>query len=285
MTISVKKLHAQLKREINEYKISIIYTPIVLSIISLAIAIGTFYYFFIAKLGEVSHIKNLYDAVPMAMYANAGLISGVYFWILINYLTSCLYDDRKSKQILFWRSLPVSEGFNVVGKLIMVMVFAPLFIMLINLVMAILFSALALIAANMTGTPMEFPELSANHVLVLPFQIAFDNFFGSLYLMPFIGYFLLVSAGVNRFPFVIALGVPMLLTFMDYLLNQIQISIGVMSAIKQYAQLWVDILPAIGLQAEYHFKSEHLAFLLSSIAVGVIFIIASIWLRNNRYEI
>ncbi len=113
MTISVKKLHAQLKREINEYKISIIYTPIVLSIISLAIAIGTFYYFFIAKLGEVSHIKNLYDAVPMAMYANAGLISGVYFWILINYLTSCLYDDRKSKQILFWRSLPVSSHFAV----------------------------------------------------------------------------------------------------------------------------------------------------------------------------
>lgn len=285
MTSSIKKISAQIKREIIEYRVSIVYTPILLSAITLIIAIGAFYYFYIAKLGVVTQIENLYDAVPTAMYANATLILAVYYWIFVNYLTSSLYDDRKTKQILFWKSLPVSESFNLLGKLIMVVVFAPLFIMLINLVMAILFSALALIVANITGAPIDFPSLGAPHVLVLPFLIAFDNLFGVLYLTPFIGYFLFVSAGVKRFPFVIALGVPMLLTFMDYLLNQIQLSIGVMSAIKWYGKFWVDMFPTFGLQVEYHFKSEHLPFLLSSLAVGAAFVLASIWLRNNRHEI
>lgn len=281
------KLIAQVKRELIEYKISLVYTPLVLSVLSLLLAIGGAYYVLMFKVDEIPTTTGMHEGILSALYANYALLAGVYFWVLVNYLTSCLYDDRKSKQILFWQSMPVSETWNVIGKLFVVMVFAPVFLVLINLVMAALFTILAFVFKSVVDIEigMDFPSLGSGHVFIVPFEVGFDNLFGALYLLPFIGYFLLISAWVKRFPFIIALGVPMVLTFIDFLLNQIDLSIGVMSAIKLYANVWRDIYPTLVLQSAYQFQVEHLPVLLISILVGVVFIMASIWLRNNRHEI
>src|SRR5262249_36641340 len=44
----------------------------------------------------------------------------VYF-----YLLQCLFDERKDRSILFWKSLPVSDGTTVASKLLVALVVVP----------------------------------------------------------------------------------------------------------------------------------------------------------------
>ena len=44
----------------------------------------------------------------------------------VNYLLSSLYDDRKDRSILFWRSMPVGEWEVVLSKFAMALILAPM---------------------------------------------------------------------------------------------------------------------------------------------------------------
>ena len=46
--------------------------------------------------------------------------------VLLFYLLDCLYAERKDRSILFFKSLPVSDGLTVLSKLLVALVIAPL---------------------------------------------------------------------------------------------------------------------------------------------------------------
>ncbi|MET0355839.1 MAG: hypothetical protein ABW044_03620, partial [Cellvibrio sp.] len=60
------------------------------------------------------------------MYANCVLLFLVFSIVLGAYSLRCLFDDRKNKDILFWRSMPLSETTNVLVKLGMLLLVAPI---------------------------------------------------------------------------------------------------------------------------------------------------------------
>ena len=59
------------------------------------------------------------------------LIVGVMFYLVMGvystwYLLDCLYNDRKDRSILFWKSLPISDATIVLCKLLVGMIIIPL---------------------------------------------------------------------------------------------------------------------------------------------------------------
>jgi ABC-2 type transport system permease protein len=64
-----------------------------------------------------------------------GILLLVLLFTTFNYLLGSLYDDRKDRSILFWRSMPVSEREIVLSKFVMAMVVAPLIYIAVSLLL------------------------------------------------------------------------------------------------------------------------------------------------------
>jgi ABC-2 type transport system permease protein len=58
------------------------------------------------------------------------------------YLMDCLYSERKDRSILFWKSLPVSDGTTVISKLLVGLVVVPLGVYLTAMVAGVLFQVI-----------------------------------------------------------------------------------------------------------------------------------------------
>lgn len=83
----------------------------------------------------------------------------------------------------------------------------------------------------------------------------------------------------------IAFGVPVLLVLIDFMLGRINLTIGVISLLHIYKDMLVDIKSAFVLKEVFELQSDFIRHLLFSFGIGGLFIAASIWLRNHRYEI
>jgi hypothetical protein len=120
-----------------------------------------------------------------------------------NYLLGCLYDDRKDRSILFWRSMPVPEWQTVLSKLLMVALVAPGVVFVVSLALQVVTVALmALLAARVDIDPARvFDGLAIG-------RLAFDQVSGwiitALWLAPLWGWLLLASAAARRSPFLLA---------------------------------------------------------------------------------
>ena len=65
------------------------------------------------------------NALDMAQLMFGGLTSVGVFFVLFFYLLGALYDDRRDRSVLFWKSLPVSDTATVASKALAAMVIAP----------------------------------------------------------------------------------------------------------------------------------------------------------------
>jgi ABC-2 type transport system permease protein len=121
----------------------------------------------------------------------------VMMLVLNFYLLDCLYAERKDRSILFWKSLPVSDGITVASKMFVGCIVVPFGTYAIALVTDLLFTAIWDLRAVLSHSP----------VLVLWDTVAFFKvqalmFLGLvvsiLWYAPFLGVFVLASAWVRR---------------------------------------------------------------------------------------
>ena len=126
-------------------------------------------------------------------------------WILTTfYALDALYAERKDRSILFWRSIPITDFDTVLSKLVTALVVIPL-------VTFVVIAATHLIVLLITSVWLAARGANAWHLIwtAAPF---FDNWTAtlvllmalSLWLSPFVGWFLFVSAFTKRSPLLIA---------------------------------------------------------------------------------
>jgi ABC-2 type transport system permease protein len=113
------------------------------------------------------------------------------------YLLDCLYAERKDRSILFWKSLPVSDGATVASKVVVACVVVPLGTFALALVTDILFTAIWDLRAVIGHSPellvwdtVAFLKTQALMFLGLVVSV--------LWYSPFLGCLLLASACVRR---------------------------------------------------------------------------------------
>jgi ABC-2 type transport system permease protein len=312
--MNTKKVIAQAKREYWENKVGFVYAP--LGVMATFILAFIAMVFFIAlnadeqaltagddleceNLDCARHLSKLsayliknpesFDSTVLnIMYTNGALVSVALVLVAVAFLHRCLFDDRKEREILFWRSMPVSETMNVLVKLALVVVAIPFIIMLINIVFSLLIIVIGLVFLAFVGVPLGQlvgSLLSAGHYNV-PFIVFYENIYWMLLLMPVIGYLLLASAYAKKSPFLTASLVPILLLLLDYMLGKyLGITLGLSALLRRYLMVLSDASAAAALGKLLVVNGEMLRAWLASIAIGSVFVAVAIWLRNNRYEI
>ena len=322
--MNTKKLLTQVKRELWENKIRFVYAPIVVTALLLGImSIG------VAKMGmsfagggvqfnggatigngssNESSVdmqsmltkidadgSNIYSMIVSGVtYANTSLLAVLFLFVLIAYALGCLFDDRKNKDILFWRSLPVSETTNVLVKLGFMLLYAPLIVFALNFILSVTALVIATVFFAYHGAALGNLMNSIIHsgiALTAP-EIFLRSVFFLIMLLPVIGFMLLSSAWAKKSPFLFFLVLPVGLLILDKILQQwFGANLHVIDLFTAYLAGLVNASQGMssGQFGNYHpaliFDATFIKRLLISTTVGVAFVTGAIWLRNHRYEI
>lgn len=160
----------------------------------------------------VEGLATSYMGLSMPLFAVLAIT--VFFFSI-----GALYDDRRDRSILFWKSLPISDGEMVVSKVVTSILAAPLIaivfatIVSIALLLAMCITA-AFMGVNVFGMILMQPSLYLSPFAVLGMLPVY-----ALWALPTIGWLMMVSAWARTMPFLWAVGAPLftglLLTFFN----------------------------------------------------------------------
>jgi ABC-2 type transport system permease protein len=178
------------RRELWERR-SIVIVPAVIS--GLAILVSLFgktpFYVLDAKDLRVVGVGHL-GAVSLLFFIVMLLCVSLY------YLDS-LYDDRRDRSILFWKSLPISDSATVLSKLLMGMVIFPLVYYFAAEITSLVTAAILSIRAHkMVGGSLWQGDLWLQIQAMWLWVIVSS----AIWYLPLVGWLLLVSATVKRAP-------------------------------------------------------------------------------------
>lgn len=151
------------------------------------------------------------DFMSIGFHGLAGIFGMIMFVVIVFYLAHSLYDDRKDRSILFWKSLPVSDTQTVLSKLVTACLVVPLcfFLALIATWAGILL--IATVYGLVAGVnPLTAFWLPAINPQLWALQLA-SYLVMALWLLPIYGWLLFCSAWAPRLPILMALGIPILL--------------------------------------------------------------------------
>jgi len=203
---------ALIKRELWEHR-AIMITPIVIGLLlSFAVmmtgGIASAFPDEVAK-GIVAVSNAATDLHRSAMVNGLLFVPSTVIFVgmsilVIFYSLDSLYTERKDKSVLFWRSLPVTDAETVFSKLLTAAIVIPL-------ISFAVIAATQIISLVLASLWIIFEGGNAMHLIWQPvklFNIWATTIVGllalSLWLSPFLGWFLFVSAYAKRMPLLLA---------------------------------------------------------------------------------
>ena len=187
------------------------------------------------------------ESHPVAAAADLVLLGGmsiaiiVMVFVVFFYLLGSLYDERRDRSVLFWKSLPVADTETVLSKLAWAVVLAPLFAIGIGIGIGLILWIVLGVSAFLNGIPGASTAMFTDSqpfrlilqvLSVIPVYTAWS--------LPTVGWLMLCSAWAKRFPFLWAVLLPVLGCAL------ISLSGGIFGAISgldfPFEQLWYVVV-------------------------------------------
>lgn len=124
--MNTSMMKASIKKELWEFKGMLLWVPVTIMLLVISIPLLGL------LLNDLSSEKFLEGMRQLAEFQRAPELEGFFFsstvalfapFILIGfivqcyYFITCLFDERRDRSVMFWRSLPVSDGLTVAIKL------------------------------------------------------------------------------------------------------------------------------------------------------------------------
>jgi ABC-2 type transport system permease protein len=166
---------------------------------------------FIAQQDVELHSQILYAA----NLESSVIFSMVLAFVVFFYLLGSLYDDRKDRSILFWKSLPASDTLTIGSKLLAAMIVAPLIFWVVyvitHIVIMLLFSVVVMILGENPWTLF----LSLGNPFKAWSLVLTSYFAQSIWALPLYGWLMLVSAFAPRIPLLFAVLPPVILGVLE----------------------------------------------------------------------
>jgi ABC-2 type transport system permease protein len=131
------------------------------------------------------------------------------------YLLDCLYAERRDRSILFWKSLPVSDGLTVISKLMVGLVVVPLGVYLLALVTHLLIMAIWGVRVLIHTAPAGVLHFNLQAWATLQLDMLLALVLAVLWYAPVVGLLLLISAAARRIPFMWATLPPLLAPLLE----------------------------------------------------------------------
>ena len=227
MSSQTSKMKWLLKREFWEHKGGFFWAPIVVSVIVTVITAFTI------LVGVTQGVKstivingetvtNLAErfspeqkATAVEHLASTYMVSAVPLLFVLSftvffYCLSALFDERKDRSVLFWKSLPVTDGATVLSKVAVALCLAPLITLGLAIMLAIVNLTFLTIGAGAAGVNIAGELLGSTSLYMAPLQIAALFPIYVLWALPTVGWLLMVGAWARSKPFLWAVGAPLL---------------------------------------------------------------------------
>ena len=246
--------------------------------------------------------------LDVAYVALAGLLCVVLFFVLFFYLLGALYDDRRDRSVLFWKSLPVSDTATVLSKVAAAVLLAPLISFLVATVAYVALLVVVGIWTLFHGLN-PLPAIAASHTLGFFWRMLLTLPVDALLALPTVGWLLFWSAYARSKPFLWAVLVPLF----AFIANSWIGMMGLPSISRRFmleeliGRLLFGIFPGQWLNdknpafidPEHAFERGNMLSLLDpsnvygllatpgiwiGAAAGIAMIAAAVWLRRSRIE-
>lgn len=226
------------------------------------------------------------DAAGTELNTILSIAHGILLFTLLvttaNYLLSALYDDRKDRSILFWRSMPVSEGQIVLSKFVTALCIAPLIYIAVSLILQVLFVLFMMLFVWRMGQDPFVVVLGNVDFLAMLLDPISGWLMTALLIAPTYAWFLCASALAKRSPFLMAV-TPFI---------AIEIAEGLILGTERIGDAVQRHLPHVTDQSAvgfYLFGPDWTQVDLMSVAAGLLFtavaLLGAVWLRRNRWEL
>jgi ABC-2 type transport system permease protein len=160
------------------------------------------------------------NALDMAQLMFGGLASIGLFFVLFFYLLGALYDDRRDRSVLFWKSLPVSDTSTVASKALSAMLVAPVIAFVVATAAYVVFLVIVTLWAGMHGLN-ALPAVLAAHPLGMLVRLILTVPVSALWALPAIGWLLFWSAYVRSKPFLWAVMIPCVALIVNWWLGKL----------------------------------------------------------------
>lgn len=203
--------------------------------------------------------------------------------VTYNYLLGSLYQDRKDRSILFWKSMPVSEWEEVLSKLAVAMLVAPLIYIAVSIVLQLVAVLLGMLM--LWRMEMDPFELIVGHVEFVPLFLnqVVGWLLSMLWLAPLYAWILLASSAAKRSPFMLAVApVIGLVLVEETFLGSEYIS----SSLKYHIPHIIDG----GQSMPFYFNGPNWAAIdYTRLAGGLVFTAVALWgavyMRRYRFDV
>ena len=224
----MNKFITLVRREFWENRGALMITPIVIG--------GVYIIFSLMGIGIQMRFDNsnytLREAIRALAELDSDFLSFVYYQIqlgplsglfttalaivVIFYLLGSLYDDRKNKSILFWKSMPASDSLTMASKLTTAILVAPLLFwiaMVLTHVVLMLIGSVMIWLVGMSAWDIFLSNLQVIKVwgMVLLMYLA-----QAIWALPLYGWLMLVSSFAPRIPILFAILPPVIFGFMQW---------------------------------------------------------------------
>ena len=144
-----------------------------------------------------------FPVVAMPLYIMLSFL--VFFYCL-----GALYDDRRDRSILFWKSLPVSDTETVLSKVTMALVGLPLVVAAVSFITALSILLLGTVGLAFHGLNLSGDLFASSNFWLAPFRMLSILPVYLLWALPTVGWLLLVSSWARSKVFLWAVGTPIL---------------------------------------------------------------------------
>ena len=311
-------MKALLRREFWENKGSFRTTPLVIG--------GIYIAFLLMSIFTTTHIDSeLYTfreairvmadqpeelrrmVIYQVMLGSSVLFTVVMSFVIFFYLLGSLYDDRKDRSILFWKSLPASDTLTVASKLLAAMIVIPAFFLLTLIVTHVIMAIIgSLMVLSVDGNPWTL-FLGLSNPFKAWGMIAASWAAQSIWALPLFGWLMLVSAFAPRVPLLFATLPPLIFavlqTWIEFL-RTFTLKNNIVGVIGEWlfnspAILTVEVGDghgeiALGVPLTEEFDhAVNLANILdrlfsvqmlTGLVVAAVFLAAALWLRHRATE-
>lgn len=218
----VRKLGWLLRREYWENRGGFFWAPVITGIVICVLSLlgalaGSLH------LAGIEKPENLNVGMAEAEFANqmgfigdGGLLTGVGIvalvlgFVVFFYCLGALYDDRRDRSILFWKSLPVSDWLTVGSKLAWALLLAPMLAILIGLGIGAVLLLISALTMKLNGMPGSWAMIWHSHPIKVMFNALSIVPVYAAWSLPTVGWLMLCSAFARSKPFLWAVLVPIL---------------------------------------------------------------------------
>jgi ABC-2 type transport system permease protein len=128
--------------------------------------------------------------------------------VVFFYSISALYDERRDRSILFWKSLPLSDSQTVLSKVLAAALIAPAIGLVAGIVTALLMSLVAGMFGLYFSQNLFGVMFSASHPFKVAFVLAASLPVAAVWALPTIGWLMLCSVWARSKPFLWAVALP-----------------------------------------------------------------------------